>query len=91
MENNKLKRGQDVELEISDLAFGGQGIAKLNELIIFVKDAIPNQKIIARINRVKKNYAEAYKVKTLSKSSNEVDPKCNHFKYCGGCTIQQLN
>ena len=90
MENKKLKRGQELELTISDLAFGGQGIAKLDDLIFFVKDAIPNQKIIARISKAKKKYVEAYKVETLEKSKDEINPKCNHFKYCGGCTIQQL-
>ena len=91
MENKKLKRGQEIELSISDLAFGGQGISKTNDLIIFVKNAIPNQKVLAKITKVKKNYIEAYKLEVIKKSSNEVDAKCEHFKYCGGCTIQQLD
>ena len=91
MENKKLKRGQEIELSISDLAFGGQGISKINDLIIFVKNAIPNQKVLAKITKVKKNYIEAYKLEVIKKSSNEVDAKCKHFKYCGGCTIQQLD
>ena len=91
MENKKLKRGQEIELSISNLAFGGQGISKINDLIIFVKNAIPNQKVLAKITKVKKNYIEAYKLEVIKKSSNEVDAKCEHFKYCGGCTIQQLD
>ena len=66
MENKKLKRGQELELTISDIAFGGQGISKYNDLIFFIKDAIPNQRIIARISRVKKKYVEAFKVKILT-------------------------
>ena len=91
MEHKKLKRGQELKLTISNIAFGGQGIAKLDDRVFFVKDAIPHQKIIARISKVKKKYIEAFKVKTLEKSKDEIDPKCNHFKYCGGCTLQQLN
>ena len=34
MENEKLKRGQEIELIMSDLAFGGQGISKLDDLIV---------------------------------------------------------
>ncbi len=90
MENKKLKRGHEVELEILDLAFGGKGISKVNELIFFVKNAIPNQKVLAKITKIKKKYVEAYKVKTLQKSNDEIEPKCEHFKYCGGCTIQQM-
>ena len=54
MANKKLKRGQEVELVISDLAFGGQGISKVDDLIFFVKDAIPNQKVLTKISKVKK-------------------------------------
>ncbi len=90
MENKKLKRGQEIELIISDLAFGGQGISKLDNLIFFVKDAIPGQKILAKISKIKKKYVEAYRIKTLKKSTDEITPECEHFNWCGGCTIQQL-
>ena len=86
----KIKRGQEIKLTISDLAFGGQGISKLNDLIVFVKNGIPNQKVLARITKIKKKYIEAYKLEVINKSSDEVDPRCEHFKYCGGCTIQQM-
>ena len=65
MELKKIKRGEEVELTISDLAFGGKGISKINNLIFFVKDAIPNQKILAKVSKVKKKYVEAYKIKIL--------------------------
>ena len=88
---NKLKRGQEIQLEISDLAFGGRGISKVDDLIFFVKDAIPNQTVIAKISKIKKKYVEAYNIETLKKSFDEIDSKCEHFKYCGGCSTQQLN
>ena len=91
MENKKLKRGEEVELLISDLAFGGRGISKLDDLVFFVKDAIPGQKVIAKISKIKKKYVEAYKIKTLEQSKDEIEPECEHFNWCGGCTIQQLD
>ena len=91
MEIKKIKKGQEIELTISDLAFGGKGISKVNDLIFFVKDAIPNQKVLAKVNKIKKTYIEAYKIQILDKSIDEVDPTCEHFKYCGGCTLQQMD
>ena len=91
MENKKLKRGQEIQLSISDLAFGGRGISKINDLVFFVKDAIPNQEVIARINKIKKNYIEAHNIQIINKSDYEVKPECEHFNWCGGCTIQQLD
>jgi len=91
MEDKKLKRQQEIQLTISDLAFGGRGISKLNDLVFFVKDAIPNQVVIAKISKIKKKYVEAYKIKTIKKSNNQVEPVCEHFDWCGGCTTQQLD
>ena len=91
MENKKLKRGQEIKLRISDLAFGGKGISKKDDLVFFVKDAIPNQEVIAKISKIKKKYAEAYSIETLKDSTDQVNPACEHFKWCGGCTTQQLD
>ena len=90
MENKKLKRGQEIKLTISDLAFGGRGISKEDDLVFFVKDAIPNQEVIAKISKIKKNYVEAYSIETIKESKDQVDPVCEHFNWCGGCTTQQL-
>ena len=54
-----IKKGQLLELDISGIAFGGKGIAKLNGLIVFVEQAVPLDRIIARIVKRKKQYAEA--------------------------------
>ena len=91
MEDKKLKRGQEIKLTISDLAFGGRGISKEDDLVFFVKDAIPNQDVIAKISKIKKNYVEAYSIETIKKSKDQVDPPCEHFEWCGGCTTQQLD
>ena len=91
MENKKLKRGQEIKLKISDLAFGGKGISKKDDIVFFVKDAIPNQEVIAKISKIKKKYAEAYSIETLKDSTDQVNPVCEHFKWCGGCTTQQLD
>ena len=91
MEDKKLKRGQEIKLTISDLAFGGRGISKRDDLVFFVKDAIPNQEVIAKISKIKKKYVEAYNIETLKDSNNQVDPVCEHFDWCGGCTTQQLD
>jgi 23S rRNA (uracil1939-C5)-methyltransferase len=52
MGNKKLKRGQEIKLSISDIAFGGRGISKLDDLVFFVKDAIPNQEVIAKFSKL---------------------------------------
>ena len=85
-----IKKGDILELTIESLAFGGKGIAKVDDFVIFVKNAIPNQVVKALIYKKKSGYAEARPVEVLTESKNHTPPLCEHFAYCGGCTFQQL-
>ena len=49
-----LKKGQEIELQIDDLAYGGKGLSRLNNFVIFVEKAIPGQKVLAYITKRKK-------------------------------------
>ena len=46
-----IKKGTDLELDIESLAFGGMGVAHYNNVVTFVKNAIPGQKVNARITK----------------------------------------
>ncbi len=87
---SKLRKGDNVELEIESLAFGGQGVAKFNDQVIFVRGGIPGQIVNSVITRKKKSYLEGLALEVLTESPNYIKPPCNHFKYCGGCVHQNL-
>ena len=55
LKHKKLKRGKEIELTISDLAFGGKGIAKVNDLIYFVKMLSLIKKSLLKLAKLKKN------------------------------------
>ena len=86
-----LKKGQEIELTIEALAYGGKGISRHDNFVIFVEKSIPGQKVLAYIYRKKKDYAEARIIEILSESSSFTNPKCIHFSTCGGCKAQQLD
>ena len=86
-----LSKGQVLDLDIEKLAFGGLGIAHFDNIVIFVKDGIPGQKVKAKIWKKKKNYLEAYTIEKIESSKDEVKPICNHFAICGGCAFQNYN
>ena len=86
-----IKKGTELELDIESLAFGGQGVARLDDLVVFVPQTIPGQKVIASVARNKKTYIEARLVKVLRQSPFYVDPACAHFGACGGCSLQHLD
>jgi 23S rRNA (uracil1939-C5)-methyltransferase len=87
---NARKKNEIIELEIADLAFGGRGIARLDNYVWFVDGGIPGQKVRARTYRIAKQYGEARAVETITPSPDQVDPVCPHFGVCGGCQLQHL-
>ena len=86
-----VKKGQEYELEIESLAYGGKGISRINDFVIFVKNAIPGQKVRALVYRKRKGYAEARPLEIINESEHLVDAPCTHFLTCGCCKVQQLS
>ena len=86
-----LKRGQSLELEISDLAYGGKALAKVQGLVIFVENALPGDRVLATITRKRRQYAEARADRVLVPSSFRVPAPCSHVPICGGCRFQDFD
>ena len=85
-----MKKKQEFELTVEKLAFGGKGIARVNNQVVFVDGGIPGDRAVVRITRIKKNYAESKIVQLLEPSSLRCEAACQHFGYCGGCKWQNL-
>lgn len=72
-----MKRGEIIELDINKMAFGGKGIGKITtekgDLVVFVDNTIPGQKVSARVTRKRKRHIEAKLVNVLKPSSDEVE------------------
>jgi 23S rRNA (uracil1939-C5)-methyltransferase len=86
-----VRVGDDVELEIVSLAFGGAGVARIGSFAVFVKGGLPGQTVRARITKRKSGHAEARVLEVLIHSADEVPPPCIHFGPCGGCLWQHLD
>lgn len=86
-----LKPGQQCVLTIEKFAHGGAGFAQINQFPVFVSGAIPGQKVSAIITKCKDTFAEAKVEKVLTRSRDEVMPRCVHFGTCGGCVWQHLH
>ena len=87
----KLKKGSEIIVSVESLAFGGKGLARYNNIVIFVNNGIPGQKLKVLIIKKSKNYFEAKILEIISESIHYKEPICEHFKYCGGCSFQNLD
>ena len=85
-----LTRNQELELTIDSLAYGGRGVARHGELVVFVSRALPGDRVRARVTKFKRRYAEARAVEVLEPGPGRVAPRCAHFGICGGCAWQDL-
>jgi 23S rRNA (uracil1939-C5)-methyltransferase len=86
----KLRREDIVELRIDKMAFGGQGVARIDGFVVFVKGAVPGDRVLARILKKKKDFAEADLIEIIDPSPDRVKSSCPYHGFCGGCNYQHL-
>ncbi|KXG78750.1 23S rRNA (uracil-C(5))-methyltransferase RlmCD [Fervidicola ferrireducens] len=86
-----LQIGQKVEMEITGMAHEGQGVGRVNGLAVFVEGALKGEKVLARIEKVSKNYAIARVEKIIVPSPERVELPCPYAEKCGGCSLQHLS
>ena len=77
-------------VEITNVAAEGKAIAKVNDIVIFVKGVVPGDIVDIKIVKRKKNFREAIPIAFKKYSENRAKPECEHFGICGGCVWQSL-
>lgn len=77
-------------IEIFDIAEEGKGVARHDDLVLFIEKAIPGDVVNVELQRKKKKFAEGRVTEILSSSPYRIDPFCPHFGVCGGCKWQHM-
>ena len=85
-----LSAGASVALTIEDIAFGGEGVARLDDFVVFVPFVLVGELVEAEILEVKKSFARARLVRVVQASPERVEPVCRYFGACGGCQYQHI-
>jgi tRNA/tmRNA/rRNA uracil-C5-methylase (TrmA/RlmC/RlmD family) len=86
-----LKTGDHISVTIHDLAFGGEGVGRVDDFVVFVPFVITGETVEAEITEVKKNFARAKLLRVTAPSPQRVEPQCRYFTRCGGCQYQHLS
>jgi len=81
---------EPVELTIEDLTHDGRGVAKWNDKVVFVQNALPGEVVMAKLNRKTRNYNEALAIEILKASKDRVEPQCDFYTVCNGCSMMHL-
>jgi len=77
-------------LRIDDIAFGGEGVARVGDFVIFVPFVGPGELVAAEVTEVRKRFARARLVQVLEAALDRIKPSCRYFGECGGCQYQHL-
>ncbi len=86
-----VRFGDQVEIEIDSMAFGGDSVGRYHDFAIFVRGALPGERVLAKITSVKDHYASAEVAAILRPSPDRVEVPCPIFEECGGCQWQHFN
>ncbi|NLT98759.1 MAG: 23S rRNA (uracil(1939)-C(5))-methyltransferase RlmD [Christensenellaceae bacterium] len=86
-----LKKNDLVEITIDDLTVEGAGIGRHNGMAVFVPRALPGETVVAKIIKLTKSYAVGRLMNISRVSQDRVQPFCEVFNACGGCTLQHLS
>ena len=86
-----MQKNDIIELEITDMGVGGEGIGKAAGATFFVKDAVIGDVITARITKLKKTYGYARLENLIRPSELRCEPRCPQNRRCGGCQIQAMS
>ena len=91
MAEARPSRGEELELDVDTLAYGGRGVARSNGYVVFVSGALPGDRVRARLTKAKRDYAEALAVELLRPGADRVPDRCEHGgEPCPGAPWQGL-
>jgi tRNA/tmRNA/rRNA uracil-C5-methylase (TrmA/RlmC/RlmD family) len=85
-----LQSGQRLELDIATVAFGGDGIGRVDGFVVFVPFVLTGERVEVEIVEVKKRYATADLVRVITPAPQRVVPRCALYQQCAGCQYQHV-
>ena len=72
------QQGEELDLRVDALAYGGNGVARSGGYVVFVRGAIPGDRVRAVVTKRKRAYAEALAVEVLESSPDRIAPVAHH-------------
>jgi 23S rRNA (uracil1939-C5)-methyltransferase len=72
------ERGAELDLRVDALAFGGNGVARLDGYVVFVRGGLPGDRVRAVLTKRKRAYGEARTVEVLEPSPDRIEPVAHH-------------
>lgn len=86
-----MRTGEKIQVRIDDVAFGGDGVARVGDFVLFVPYSVDGDEIEVEIIDLKKTYGRGRIVGMMNPSPYRVLPLCPYYGLCGGCMMQHIS
>ena len=86
----RAKRGDTLSVTIDDLAFGGEGVGRVEGYVVFVPGGIPGDRLQVRLDQARARFGRGTIARVESPSPYRVAAPCPYFGRCGGCRLQHV-
>lgn len=84
--------GVETDVDIVDLNHDGEGVGRTRDgFVLFVPDALPQEKARVQVTRVRPRHGEARLIRLHESARERVQPECPVAGVCGGCALQHLH
>jgi 23S rRNA (uracil1939-C5)-methyltransferase len=83
--------GDPIVLDVVSIDLEANGVAHQEGKVVFVRGALPGERVRASIVRRKPRFDVAQTIEVLRESHSRVAPRCPNFGVCGGCSMQHLH
>ncbi|PZE20300.1 23S rRNA (uracil(1939)-C(5))-methyltransferase RlmD [Paenibacillus xerothermodurans] len=91
IEGLPVEKNGEYEADIIGLTHDGDGVGRVNGYTLFVKGAMPGERALVKVMKLKKQYGYAKLIRILQQSPDRVAAPCPIFEQCGGCQLQHLS
>ncbi|HEX5543136.1 MAG TPA: TRAM domain-containing protein [Micromonospora sp.] len=87
-----LGEAERIEVTVGPVAHGGHCVARWNGQVVFVRHALPGERVVAEVTEVHRGYLRADAVEVLEASADRVEAPCPYARpgRCGGCDLQHV-
>lgn len=89
--NPILRIGDRIRVAIGDVAFGGDGVARVSGMAVFVPFTVDGDEVEVGITEIRKRYARGRLLRVVTPSVHRVPPACPDYIRCGGCRMQHID
>jgi 23S rRNA (uracil1939-C5)-methyltransferase len=86
-----LQIRERTSVRIDDVAFGGDGVGRVDDFVLFVPLAVDEDELEVEITAVRKNFCKGRIIRIVTPSPYRVSPPCPYYGRCGGCSLQHIS